>query len=108
MEEKEFGEFPFRRGELLTDLNRIADWEKVKSMLKSIDDQMKTLTESLALVPNNPQWKNPRQEMLYSHDTTRLTALRKQRDRLARKLAEIEESIKIDIDASNKLQRINT
>ena len=108
-DDKEFKEFPFERGPLLGDLNRVANHAKVKVMLASIEKQLTELSERLRVAnTSGGDMKNPRQVILYNADLVLHRRLEAQRKRFETKLAELEEDIRMDMEFSNKLRHINT
>jgi len=72
---------------------RLSDYQKLKGLLLSIDNQL----ESLSDVPEVTV-KNVRGDMMKYHNKVKKVALEKQRERLVTKMKLLEDTIQKDIE----------
>ena len=98
-EEQELG---FVRGHILNDLNLMEYHKRTLDMVNALGAQIKKLEESVG-APNAKQWKNPREEQTYLHNTKTLSVMKRQKERLESKLNELQERIRGEIDAANSV-----
>ena len=90
-------DFEFRRGVMIEKMNIISYYHQTKQLISQMDTRIQELSEgTIAHGGNN--FKNPRDEMMYLHDVKTLTVVKRQRERLAQKLEELQRRIKNDID----------
>lgn len=71
---------------------RLGDYQKLKQLLQSIDIQLEPLKVDDMSVP-----KNARQGSIQYHNKVKKVALERQRERLVKKMVELEETIKKDM-----------
>ena len=95
-DEKEFG---FVRGGLIEHLSTLDYYKRTQAMIKTLDEQIEHLGENVGS-PGARQFKNPREETRYLHDVKTVLVLKRQQERLKQKLAELQERVNADIEAS--------
>jgi len=78
---------------------KIDNYNKLKSLYSSVCSQIKELD---GIVHDFAKPRNLREDSEQVHDKVKFGALTKQKERLERKLTELEESIKLDIEESKK------
>jgi len=77
---------------------RLSDYQKMKKLLQSIDTQLEPLKVDDTFVP-----KNARQGSIQYHNKVKKVALARQRERVIKKMSELEALIKQDIDLLKQL-----
>lgn len=85
--------------ETLKKVIKVEEYNKTRRLYWSIISQIEKLTEEIKEFKTP---RGPREDLSQQHDRTHLRALEKQKERLEKKLAELEESIKLDIEESKK------
>jgi hypothetical protein len=90
-------DFEFRRGVMIEKMNIISYYHRTKALISQMDTQIQELSANVSSHRDN-NFKNPRDEMIYLHDVKTLTVVKRQRERLAQKLEELQRRIKEDID----------
>lgn len=89
--------FPWQRGEILTKLNRVTNLQKLKAAHKSICRMIEEREESMKT------WgrpRNPREDVIQVHDKKTLEVWKRQKNRQETQMAQLEEEIRRDIEAS--------
>ncbi len=90
-------DFEFRRGVMIEKINVIAYYHRTKELISQMDTQIRELAEGIS-AHGKGSFKNPRDEMMYLHDVKTLTVVSRQRERLAKKLEELQRRIQEDIE----------
>lgn len=80
-------------------IERVDDYQKLKSHFKSICEKIETLEEN---IQHFKPPRNPREDSIQVHDKLSLQMLKKQKTRLEPKLAELEQQIEVDMEQSKK------
>lgn len=89
--------YPLYRDNLFAKAKRIADYEKMKSLHRSITEMIEK-TEPLVKSARPP--RNPRQDIMQRQDKNNLRVLLRQKQRLEERMKELERMIREDIDTS--------
>lgn len=76
---------------------KVEEYNKTRRLYWSIISQIERLTEDIGKFQSP---RNPRQDAIQMHDRATLYMLEKQKDRLEKKMSELEQSIKKDIEDS--------
>lgn len=90
-------QYPLYRDSLFAKAKRLADYEKIKSLHRSVTDMIEK-TESLVKSARPP--RNPRQDIMQRQDKNNLRVLLRQKQRLEERMKELERMIREDIDTS--------
>lgn len=89
--------YPLYRDNLFAKAKRLADYEKMKSLHRSITEMIEK-TEPLVKSARPP--RNPRQDIMQRQDKNNLRVLQRQKQRLEERMKDLEWAIRTDIDAS--------
>lgn len=89
--------YPLYRDNLFAKAKRLADYEKMKSLHRSVTGMIEK-TEPLVKSARPP--RNPRQDIMQRQDKNNLRVLQRQKQRLEERMKNLEWAIRSDIDAS--------
>lgn len=89
--------YPLYRDSLFAKAKRIADYEKMKSLHRSVTEMIEK-TEPLVKSARPP--RNPRQDIMQRQDKNNFRVLQRQKQRLEERMKDLEWTIKADMDAS--------
>lgn len=89
--------YPLYRDHIFATAKRIADYEKMKELHRSITEMIEKIEPKIksAMPP-----RNPRQDIMQRQDKNNIRVLQRQKQRLEERLKDLERMIKEDIDSS--------
>jgi hypothetical protein len=93
--------YPLYRDNLFAKAKRLADYEKMKSLHRSITEMIEK-TEPMVKSERPP--RNPRQDIMQRQDKNNLRVLLRQKQRLEERMKDLEWAIRADIDATIPIQ----
>lgn len=90
-------QYPLYRDELFSKAKRVADYEKLKTLHRSVSWMIGHIGEEME------KWgtpRNRRQQLLQEADIRNLRRLKRQKERIEERMSAMEKVIRLDIDRS--------